>query len=256
MKNLSLILLLVLVGCSSAKIDKADKDDFSALEKQFDPVAWQKKQDAKKKKKKSKPNTNTIKRTVTNLNKYICIDKNGTGTDKRIIEYFPKKKGMNHCRVEYTKFGKKKIPYKAKKTLKQCKVVFERIPRKLKKAKYKCELEKKVSTKVVEVKKPAPKVALPIPTPKPKVPAPSPKKEQKKEAKSNNGTQTCKSKNGGDVRKIELIEMPNGGCIVEYTKFGKKKNVVEGAPGSKYCNTVYKRIPRKLKAAGFSCVGN
>lgn len=235
-------------------------DDFSALEKQFDPVAWQKKQDAKKKKKNPPKNaTKKVKETVVNKNKYICIDKQGKGSDKRTIEYFPKKKGVTHCRVEYIKFGKKTIPYKAKKTIKQCKVVFERIPRKLKKAKFKCEHEKKEIEKEIEVKKPEPKKEIPKPKAPPiPVPKPEPKKETPKEEKtesnSQDGVRTCKSKTGGDVRKIELIEMPNGGCIVEYTKFGTKKNVVEGKPGSKYCKTVYDRIPRKLKAAGFTCV--
>lgn len=209
------LLFLLLSGCSSTKIENIDSDDFQLLEKQFESISW-KKEPAKIPKK-------TITSEDLYSQKYVCIDKQGKGSDRRTIEYIPKRKGMNFCLVKYKKTGKKNITYKAKTKLEKCPKIFEKISKYLRKRNYKCDLEKRNEAKIVK--------------PMSKTPP----------------TITCRSKKSRDIQKIEYIEMPNGSCLVEHTVLGKKKNVAEGLPNSDRCMKAYKQIPKKLKASGFTC---
>lgn len=56
-----------------------------------------------------------------------------------------------------------------------------------------------------------------------------------------------------DSRRIENINTLEGGCQLDYEKFGNVKTVATARKGAEFCQSVLERIQSNLEKAGYSC---
>lgn len=56
-----------------------------------------------------------------------------------------------------------------------------------------------------------------------------------------------------DIRRIENINTLEGGCQLDYEKFGKVKTVATAHKGAEFCQSVLERIQSNLEKGGYSC---
>jgi len=77
-------------------------------------------------------------------------------------------------------------------------------------------------------------------------------KEASKAAAKESADENMTCKNGSDERTLTLTTA-NGGCELNYTKFGTPQQVATSGNGKEYCETVREKIKTKLEGAGFTC---
>lgn len=63
-------------------------------------------------------------------------------------------------------------------------------------------------------------------------------------------TVTCTKKKD---KRVAVVAVRKNGCILEYTKFGKTKEIASGGPKSHHCTDVQNSIRKNLTKAGFKC---
>ncbi len=70
--------------------------------------------------------------------------------------------------------------------------------------------------------------------------------------KSGTSTMTLTCSKGKDKR-VATVALSKDRCIVEYTKWGKTKEIASGGPKSHHCADVQNEIRKNLTKAGFKC---
>ncbi|NCN26241.1 hypothetical protein GW915_01595 [bacterium] len=76
------------------------------------------------------------------------------------------------------------------------------------------------------------------------------KMESHKQSATAKGKRTCTNKK--DVRHIEVVEK-DGGCAVNYTKFGTSNEIASAAKDMGHCDRVSEKIQVNLVESGFMC---